>query len=422
MLTALLRWVRGLFPGKQKVQSAQRLVAQHIALHEWDAAMKTLSPYLEHKVGGAETWILYCQILRGTRQPEEMLKATEEARRHHPGHREVALHRGKALLDLGMSEAALECLSAVEDVMRNEEDHLDLGTALFLQGKIQQAWEQVAPFVTHSRQGRLYALAADCHYHFKQYRAALIYYFMAEHCGWKTHVMQIRMAVSLQASGQNEEAEQIFQALVSLDSSDVEATLGLGAVLQAKGHYHEALSVYQKGKAWDRCDKRILRQAGLSALHTQQYPFAQLYLETALRQGDRAPETLARLAYALECQKKWHEAEKIYLQLIEDHEDQVAGYRGIAYLFGVGLSTLDPEKALAHAHRAVKILPDAISWELLSACEARIGNFSKAHQIQEQLSSQSHDEVTKKRRHKAMRTLRKNMPLDGNLVGNTLVA
>lgn len=350
-----------------------------------------------------------------------MLKAADEATRRHPGHWEVALQRGKALLDLGMNEAALQCFQTARDVVRTEEDHLDMGTCLFNLGKIQQAWEEVAPFVTSSRGGRLYALAADCHYHFKQHRAALIYYFMAEHCGWKTHVMQIRMALSLKASGQLEEAREIFQALVTLDSGDVEATLGLGAVLQAKGHYHEALSVYQKGKAWDGCDKRILRQAGYAATHTHQYSFAQLYFETAIRQGDEAPEIFANLAYVLECQKKWHEAEKIYLQLIERHNDNVAGYRGIAYLFGVGLSTLEGSKAIAYAHNAVKILPDAVSWELLSACEARVGNFSKAHQIQEQLSSQSSDEDTKKRRHKAMRTLRKNMPLDSNLVG-TLVA
>jgi len=74
------------------------------------------------------------------------------------------------------------------------------------------------------------------------------------------------------------------------------------------------------------------------------------------------------------------------------------------------------------AKKALELCSDPTSWELLSACEARAGNFNTAHNIQENLSSHNEDKQTRLRRQHAMRTLRKKMPLNEKLVVKSLVA
>ena len=420
---ALRSRLRGGFPCKRKVELAQNSAAQHIALGHWEAASQELRLLVRRKLGGVRSQVLYAQVLRGIQRPMEALEVVEEALQSHPNHLDLIHQKGKVLLDLGASQEALSYLFQCVPIIHGEEDHLDLASAFFQEGYIKEAWDQISPFIVQSRNGRLYALAGDCHFRWKQYCRALFYYLKGQYCGWKTHTMVMRIGFCLLHCNKLNEAERYFHRILVHDSSDVLSTLGLGAVLEAKRQYQQALAVYQGGNAWDHCHGIILRQAGLCAIRMKQHQFAEMYLKAAIRHGERSPKSFAFLAYCLECQHKWVDAEKVYFQLIEEHPDHVAGYRGIARLFGVGLSNhIDERTGLAMAHQAVKISPDAISWELLSACEARIGNFIKAHDIQEQLSSYPSDEHSRQRRHRAMRTLRQKTPLDEHLVCQALVA
>ena len=422
-LLTLRMWFWGYLPGKLRVEEWQKAASQYIALGQWEAAFHKLRHLHRRRLGGVKTYVLYAQVLRGIQRPDEALSIIEEGLSSSPDHLDLIHQKGKVLLDLGRAPEALDHLSRCHPIFHGEEDHLDYASALYRAGHIEEAWGQIASFVSHSLNGRLFALAADIYYHWKQYNRALRYYFRAQYCGWKTHPMMVRTGFCLFHCGKLDAAERIFHKLLVYDSSDVASTLGLGAVLEAKRLWGQALVVYQGGKCWESCHGKVLRQAGLCALMTKQWRFAELYFKAAIDHGEDSPKTLSYLAYCLECQRQWSAAEKVYKLIIEKHPDHVAGYRGVAWLFGVGLSnTVDAEMGLAMARQAIKRTPDAVSWELLSACEARAGNFTRAHDIQEKLSCYSVDETTRKRRASAMRTLRRGQPLDENLVCSTLVA
>lgn len=422
-LLTLRMWLRGCLPTKTRVEAAQRLASQHIALGQWEAAYQKLNRLHELHLGGVKTNVLYAQVLRAIQKPQEALTVVQEALVGHPGQLDLIHQRGKALLELGRFEESLKDLSECRPIFQSEEDYLDYASSLFSSGYIQEAMTEIDPFVASSMNGRLHALAGDIYFSWKQHEKALVNYMRAEHCGWKSHPLLCRCAFCLYYCGRLEAAEQLFHKLLIHDSTDIASTLGLGAVLESSGRYNDALIVYQSGPCWNSCHPIILRQAGISALMVRQYRFAEMYLRAATQAGEATPKTLSYLAYSLECQRKWPEAEAVYKELVENNSDHIAGYRGVAYLYGIGLTRqTEPEVGLAMAREALKRAPDAVSWELLSACEARAGNFMTAHDIQEQLSSFSPDETTRRRRHSAMRTLRKGLPLDENLVCTSLVA
>ena len=77
---------------------------------------------------------------------------------------------------------------------------------------------------------------------------------------------------------------------------------------------------------------------------------------------------------------------------------------------------------LRRYQQALEMRADGAAWDLLSACEARAGNYDRAHDIQQKLSSDSPDRDTQQRRQLAMAALRRRQPLNTSHVGRALVA
>ncbi|MFT4551643.1 MAG: tetratricopeptide (TPR) repeat protein [Chlamydiales bacterium] len=422
-LAALRAWLIRRIPSQSLIEEAQNNVAHQIALANWEAAAKQLKPLQKRRLGGAETAILHVQILRGNKQLSEAISFIEESLDFYQHNFALIRERGRLMLETGDPLEALKAFKQCEPVLRSEEDMLDLTTALFQTGDVDTAWYYLQDLVKVTSSGRLLALAGDCHFYLGEYQKAIAYYQRTQDTGWNNYQVLSRMGHSLRNIGKIDKAEDYFRQILQKDPADVASTLGLGACLEVREQYEEALLIYQTGKAWDVGDQNILRQAGICAVYTKKYTFAELYLRESLKRGGKSPQTLAFLGYSLEHQQRWQEAEKIYIKLVEEYPDQIAGYRALAWLYGVGHSTeMDAEQGLAMARRALELQPDTASWEMLSACEARIGNFKTAHNIQERLSSQTRDETTRLRRCRAMRALRKNMPLDEQHVVRALVA
>lgn len=422
-LSALFVWLRVSYPSKQTRSSIHQEVSQAIALGSFEQALKTLKPLIIKNPHDTRTVVLHAQILRGMEEYTAALAVLQETLAKDPKNLKLVQERGRTLLEQGHPDRALEDFNCCSQVMRNEGSALDLATAHFQVGHVEEAWTVLQPYALESSNGRLLALAGDCHFHWQNFELAVGLYQQAQHYGWSNQQTLARTGHGLRSTGNLLEAERYFRSILAYDSSDISATLGLGTCLEARGQFDRALMIYQGGQAWDEGDPRVLRQAGICAVHTKQYPFAELYLTEAVHRGAKSPQALAFLGYCLEAQKKWKQAEQLYLQLTEEYPDHVAGYRALAWLYGVGLSSqLTQEQGLAVAQQALQLLPDAISWELLSACEARAGNFVRAHHIQEHLSQSAQDKDTQNRRRLAMRTLRKNLPLDENHLPRELVA
>ena len=422
-LLALFIWAKRRYPSKQTLNTLLQDVSQKVAITQYDAALKQLKPLIQNHPKNEGVIVLHAQILRGTRELTAARAVLDEAIRSHPDSLRLVYERGRTALEQGVNEQALQDFQACSRIMRDENAALDLATALARTDRLSEAWEAVEPYAMESSNGRLLALAGDCQFHNKNYQLALGFYQQAQHYGWSNQQILARTGYCLKEAGNLLEAERFFRSILAYDSSDLTATLGLGSCLESRGQFDRALMIYQGGQAWDDGDPLILRQAGLCAVYSKRYAFGELYLSEAVQRGAGSPQALAFLGLCFEAQEKWEQAEKVYLELTETYPDHVAGYRALAWLYGVGLTqSLSSEQGLMVADRALQMMPDAIGWELVSACEARAGNFTKAHSIHEHLTQQAKDKPTQRRRRQAMRALRKKVPLGASDLPREFVA
>jgi tetratricopeptide (TPR) repeat protein len=408
------------------VDVLQRTIKKYIASARWESAMRVLTPLLKWKLGGIKTIYLHVKVLRGTLQIEEAHSLILKALKNYPEQLVLYLELAKIQLDCKQPEKALESFLACEPIIREEEDWIAFSISLFQNGRSEDAWNALKPLVNSSRNGLVYALAGDFHFEWGQHKHAVSYYLKALHCGWDRHHLLSRIGFSLLHSGQTSQfsqAEHYFRRLLKCDSRDIQSTIGLGLCYEMQGRYHDALCIYQNGSAWDWGNLSILRQAGICAALTGELHFAEIYLQEVIQRGGGTPQTYAYFGYSLQQQERWKEAEEVYTALTYAFPGHSSGYRALAWMYGVGQSTqLDSREGLKMARRALELAPSDSAWELLSACEARAGNFQEAHYIHEQLSSHPQDSLTQKRRRSAMRKLRQGQPLDETLLVHALVA
>lgn len=408
---------------KNSIQKILRSASKSVLLRNWQAASEILFPLIEMGKGGKEAILLYTQVLRGTNQLDEALLLVKDASKEYPEELQFRMEEGFLLLEMGHPQEALEAFMVCAPIMRNESEILALAKALNQTGRSTQAFEFIEPWLKTTQNGEVLALAGDTLFERKQFKEAIDFYRRSIERGYQTHLVTTQLAHTYQRLGNLVQAEQIFRKLLEKDPTDLTATLGLGACSQERGHFQKALLIYQSSGAWEKKDCRLLKEAGICALKTKKYSFAERYFLEVIQKEQPNHSIYAYYALSLESQKKWQEAEQAYLRLIKLFPSYPQGYRALAWMFGVGLScTLSPQEGISFAHVGLKLKSDPISWEILSACEARVGNFKRAYQIQASLAAQETSKEMKIRRQQALRSLRKQHPLDDHHVTRSLVA
>ncbi|MCH9626829.1 MAG: Beta-barrel assembly-enhancing protease [Chlamydiales bacterium] len=407
----------------RSIQKTLKVVSRHILLENWQEAQALLKPIIASRYRGKEASLLHLQVLRGTGQYEKALTTAIQSARRYPEELLFRMEEGLILLEMGQSKEALDAFKVCAPIMRGEKPSIHLATALKQTGYISEAFELLEPWIEQTQSGALIALVGDICFERKQFQQAIPFYLRAFELGHQTHLVTVQLGHAFRRLGNLSEAEKIFRRLLEKDSSDVIATLGLGACTRERGHDLKALLIYQASGAWQSGDARLLKEAGWCALRTGKNEQAERYLSRVLQYEKSDPLIYSHYALALENQHKWQEAEQVYLQLTLLFPSYPHGYRALAWMFGVGLTqTLSQEQGVSFAHVALNLNSDPVSWEILSACEARTGNFERAYQIQ--MSLATHDDSKEKRilRQQALRNLRKQHPLDGHQVTRSLVA
>lgn len=398
-------------------------ISQKIAYSQWDSAKKELIFLVEKGRGGKEALLLYAQVLRGTKNYQEGLKLVLKAARDYPEELLFRLEEAKFHIDMSNSSEALKAFQVCAPVLRSESDMLDYASAYYEAGNYEMCLELLEPFLPSSKNGKLLLLVGKCFYAHKSFQDATVYFQKAIQLGYTDQAVVTELANAYKKLGNLSESEKLFRYLLDKDPKNTTALLGLGSCMQERRLFQKALLIYQSGPAWEKRDPRVLFQAGLCALFLKKYHHAECYFAEVIKEQGVNVQLLSYYGYSLECQQKWQEAEQNYLKQVQMFPSHPHGYRALAWLFGVGLSvTLSKEQGINFANIALKYLPDSLSWEILSACEARAGNFARAHQIQEHLIHQCPDKHTRLRHQNAMRYLRKNQPLDDHLVLRSLVA
>ena len=398
-------------------------VSKLIALEEWQQAKREITPLLIRALGGKETLLSHIQILRGTKAYEKALQAARKGYQDHPEELFFRVEEGKTLLEMGRAKEALGALQSAETVLRKESDLLDLAVAYLRGGFPETAWKLTEPLLSIHSSGIVDATAGECQLELKHYTLALKHYEKAMAKGWNTHLLQTQLGHAHRHLGNFKMAEHIYRQILEKDSSDVAATLGLGACMQERGFYQKALLIYQSGAAWEKKDPRLLRQAAFMALYSHRYGFAEEYFSEVIKLEGDTPELLSYYGYSLEQQEKWKEAEETYCRQATLFPEDPHAYRALAWLFGVGLTmTLSNDEGMRLANKTVALHPDPLSYEILSACQARVGNFEAAHEIQEYLATKDVSPAEKTRRQHLLKTLRKNLPLDTQHILRRMVA
>lgn len=414
-------WVKTRRLSSRSIQKKLKRISQALSLQEWEQAEKELVPLLENGKGGKEAALFEIRILRGLGKLQEALEKIHAKSRLYPEELLFCYEEGLILLKLNKPHEALNAFQACSSILRGESDLFYLASALFQTGAPKECFDLLNPLLTTTQNGHLAALAGDALYELKAFSEAIARYNLALELGCTTHHVFAQLGHAFRRLGNLSEAEKIFRGLLEKDPHDIDATLGLGACLQERGHHHKALLIYQSALATK--DLRLFQQAAIAALRAKKYRFAEAYFAEVLHKQGDDPHLLSCYALSMEHQKKWQEAEQIYLKLIQLFPAYPQGYRALAWLFGVGLSqTLSPEQGMHYAHLALKLKNDPTSWEILSACSARVGDFEKAYTIQLSLSKQDLDPQTRARRQQALRTLRKKMPLGDLHILRTQVA
>ncbi len=417
-LLTFIEWRKSRGLSRHGLTKLHRRIHEHLSLGQFEAAEKLLK-----RRGDEMTAVLRIKLMRKTRRFEEALKAIEELDQSNHTSLFVLREKGKILLAQGDCAGALTHFLRCRPVLRDEDDLMELASAYYGEDRILEAWQTIETLLEDSKHGQLLSLGGNCCFARSDYERALSLYRRAYEADHNNAQVLARTGHCLRRLFRFKEAEECFVHLLQRDPKNVAATLSLGACLEAQGLYTKAMAIYQHGHAWESGDPRILRQAGICAVHVRRFDLSELYLKDAIDRGHCSAQILAFLGYTLERQQKWQGAEAIYHRLTKEYPDHIAGPRGLAWLYGVGLSRkLDASMGLAMAKQSVDLLPDPISWETLSACQARAGNFIEAHNIQEYLSAQGEDRNTQRRRKQAMRALRQRRPLDEHLVARALVA
>ncbi len=416
-------WIRSPLLSPKIVRKVIKQASELIALGDWARAEKLLFPLLEKGKGGKEVALLEIKVLRKSGVIEKALSKAIEGGRTYPEDLLFRLEEGFLLLELDRPKEALAAFQVCAPILRREEEILAHAAALHKSGRSDEATELLHPRLHSTQNGDWISLLGDIYFHRKEFTEAICAYQRVVELGHPSHYLFIQIAHAYRRLGNLSEAEKIFHSLLDNDPIDLPATLGLGACLQERGHYHKALLIYQSTEAWTSKDPQLLKEAGICALRTEKYAYAERYFFELICSEEPDSFYYAYYGLALEGQQKWQEAEQIYIRLLQLFPSYPHGYRALSWMFGVGLTrTLSNEQGLSYAHVALKLKGDLISYEILSACEARVGNFDRAYTIQTYLAEQDKTTDARSRRRQSMRTLRNHHPLEGHQVVRSLVA
>ncbi len=379
-------------------------------------AWALLRPLEAKNVGGSRLLLISVRAMRQMGKEREAYARLQTGLEAYPNDLLLIKELGKLHLALGQFAEAKEAFLRSLSVLQGEEEFMELASACFQSGAFPQAWKYLTPFLKTSGNGRLFSLAGDCMFLAKNFSCAIPLYRKSIKLGWVNHKLLNRLGHSFRLEHQYKEAEEVFRRLLYEDREDVVAALGLGLCFEMQGFHAKALLLYQQEEVWLKGDERIVKRAGICAYKIRKFQAASCYLGQWLDRQGADLLIMGYLSSALLHQKKFSEAKIIYQKMIDSFPQSYIGYRGLAWLYGVGAEPLNHELGVTSALKALKMKPDRINWEILSACYARSGQYAQAHKIQEALAQKDETKEMRSRRLKAMRMLRKQTPLHQELV------
>lgn len=421
---SLRHWYRGQRFLLHIIRETVERATHALALQHYEEAERTLLPFLRHPKAVGMIHVLYSESLRGLRRFDEALHAIRYAHSLYPSDLLIELEWARALVDVQQDTEALLHFAVCETIVKGELDTLYIAQALFRTGQIEEAWRWVEPKLQDCALPAFSILGASILGAQGHWDTAIAVYRTLIEAGHTHHDVLYGLGEALRRFGNLQEAESLFRQILQQDPTDVEATLGIGQCMSERGLHQKALLFYQTSHALATEDARLTRQMAFAALRIGRYAeaewfFAKLLEDPLFVQAHH----LCCYGYSLEKQQKWEQAESVYRHSILTFPQDPHAFRALAWMYGVGFTMhTSQEEGLAYSYTVLEQLPDRLSLEIASACQARAGHFLSAIRIVEQLLAEETVLENRSRLQGALRSLRKELPLDVRFVLRELVA
>lgn len=391
-----------------------REVRLSIELKEWAVAEQKLLPILKKRFYRRQCLFDYIRILREMERFPEVEKLLAEAYTLKligtPFFLEVAY---KAYRHSAFKEC-VQAFSLVPGEKLEERDVAKFASALVRVGHVNEACNLIEPWISPLSHQETYITVGYIYFTAKRYTDAIEFYSRASALGPCPIEVTYNLAHAHRISSNYMQAGQLFRKLLAEPEYKEEALFNIGLCEQKLGRSNRALLIYQSSRLWAYGDALLMKYAAKAAMDIKDYALAETCWGVALKCSTFAEDGNCCLNYGLcLCRlRKYIEAEKIYLQVIQKFPESVTACKALAWLAGVGFAKIvSPEEGLKYAQRSVQLHRSRETLELLSACEARLGNFDAAYEIQSFLASQDTSLVQKKRRAQILRNLRQKLPL-----------
>ena len=408
----IYKWI---FPNQNSIHLIQKKIKNAflaISLEQWQKAYKILKPLVEADKGGEKAFYYLIQAEREMHQLSCALDRATMGARRFPENLLFRLEEAKSAYLLKKYDRAYDAFKVCEPILREQSDLLCYAKTLYEKQKYTEAISWIEPILSQKHEDELYIFLGDLHYAKNAFIVAISYFQKAFHLGITTKELFLKLAHAYRRYGNLMEAERLFKEILTTDREDESATLGLGACIEERKNYRKALLLYESSPAWSNRSTNLTEKAALMAIKVEKYQRAEEYLKELLKTPSPKMQWYSYFGFALQIQEKWHEAEQIYCTMVQKFPQSAYGYRALAWLFAAGKTkSTTRQNALSLAHIAVKLQNDTTSWEILSACEARLGNYEKAYQIHTALYKKDLNPQNQRRLRRAIEQIESRTPL-----------
>lgn len=391
-----------------------REVRLSIELKEWAVAEQKLLTIFTKRSYRRQCLFDYMCILRAMHRFDEVEKLLAEASK-------LRLHEPRFFLEIaykayrhGAYKECCQAFSLVSQNMLKEQDSAKYALALARVGELEVACAVIEPWISPLSHQETYMTVGDIYFLSKRYQDAIEFYRRAQALGSCPLEIVYHFAHSLRICGEYAEAGKLFRKLLVAPMYKEEALFNIGLCEQKQGRSRQALLIYQSSELWARGDALLMKHAALAAMDQQNYDLAAYCWCLAFQCSTYAEDWQCNTHYGFSlCRlKKYADAEKVYVKVLQKFPDCLIAYKALAWLSGVGYaSVISADLGLEYAKKALQLHHSSQTLELLSACEARLGNFDAAYEIQSFLSGQDVSLSQKKRRTQILRNLRQKLPL-----------
>ncbi|GMU56985.1 MAG: hypothetical protein AMXMBFR33_61310 [Candidatus Xenobia bacterium] len=235
-----------------------------------------------------------CLLSLGHR--EEALELLDHCLQTHPQRRELWMHKGHALVQMGQPRPALECLERGLTMREDASGWTETGLAWELLGEDDAAQKSYERALTLDAQYHSAYYSLACFQAGRErYAEALSNFELALTFAPHAPEYRIGLGMALARSGKLERAAATFAELIKIQPTNAQAHYQLGLVQRAMGNDRGGEDSLMRAADLDPRDHRAWLALGRLKLSQKRYPEAVQFLEMA----QAHPEACALLAMML---------------------------------------------------------------------------------------------------------------------------